>query len=123
MSRIHLVVGDTRPQVFVQLLQPQAPVDVQLATVHMKFRARRSATVLFQLTGELLAGTLQQDLITADLSQYPGPGSGGRVKFTFLEGALDLDPGYYEGEIEIDFGGNNTFTPYQKLQFLLRQDF
>lgn len=122
-SRIHLVVNDTRPMIYVQLRSPDALLDVSGATVVLKFKPERDDTVLFQMPGELLAGTLQQDLIKADLSQYPTPGSGGRVRFAFVEGNLDLPPGRYVGEIEVTYGAGNVVTPNPKLQFLLREEF
>ena len=127
MSRIHLVVGDTRPAVYVQLAQPGVPVDVPLdvstGVVVMRFKPWDTDEVLFQLTGEKLPGTLQANMIEADLSQYPVAGSGGRVRFFFLDGSLDLPVGRYLGEIEVSYGVNNEFTAYSRLQFQLRKDF
>lgn len=122
-SRIHLVVGDTRPMIYVQLRQPDKVLDVSGATVVLKFKPEKSDISLFDMPGELLAGDLQEDLIRADLSQYPTPGSGGRVRFAFVEGNLDLPPGRYVGEIEVTFGEGNVVTPSPKLQFLLREEF
>lgn len=120
---IHLVVGDTRPTIYIQLRQPDAPLDISAATVVMRFKPEDQDIVLFQLTGELLPGTLQQDLILADLSQFPIPGSGGRVRFGFIQGNLNLPPGRYVGEVEAAFGPGNTFSPYTRLRFLLREGF
>lgn len=125
-SPIHLVVGDTRPTIYIQLLQPSGLLDVSGATVVLNFKAEDSDDddlVLFQLQGELLPGTLQADLVKADLTQYPVPGSGGRVRFGFVEGNLNLPPGRYLGEVEAAFGPGNSFTPYKRLRFLLREDF
>lgn len=123
MSRIHLVVGDSRPTIYVQLKQPSGLLDVSTASVRLLFKPWTDDAVLFQLAGELLPGTLQADLLTPDLSQYPVPGSGGRVRFGFVEGNLNQLPGRYLGEIEVTYGPNNTFTPFTKLQFALRKDF
>lgn len=122
-SPIHLVVGDTRPIVYTQLRQPDAPLDISAAAVVMKFKSEDDDTVLFQLDGELLPGTLQADLILADMSQFPVPGSGGRVRFPFLQGSLNLPPGRYVGEIEVSFGGGNVLTAFKRLRFLLREGF
>jgi hypothetical protein len=123
VNRIRLVVGDTRPQLYIQMKQPSGLIDVSAALVRMRFRAEGDDTVLFQLLGEPLPGTLQADLQTPDLTQYPTPGSGGRVRFSFVPGTLDQLPGFYEGEIEVDYGTDNFFTAYSKLQFVLRKEF
>jgi hypothetical protein len=127
MSRIHLVVGDTRPQVYVQLSQPDVPldepVDLSGATVFLKFRAWDEDVVLFQMTGELLPGTLQADLKGVDLTEYPTPGSGGRVRFSFLQGQLNLAPGRYRGEIEVNYGPGSAFTAFAPVDFELREAF
>ena len=73
--------------------------------------------------GELPPGRPQADLQTPDLTQYPTPGSGGRVRFSFVPGTLDQPPGLYEGEIEVDYGTDNFFSAYSKLQFVLRKEF
>jgi hypothetical protein len=127
-QRIHLVVGDTRPQIYVQLKQPGAPLDIPLdvstaQTVRLKFRAWGGDTVLFAMEGEKLPGTLQADLQTPDLSQYPVKGSGGRVMFPFLQGQLDIPAGRYRGEIEATFGPNNIFTAFAPVEFELRGGF
>jgi hypothetical protein len=124
MSRIHLVSGDTRPQVYVQLRQPDDLLDVSTATVRLKFKPWTDDVVLFQVDGELLPGTLQDDLVQADLTQYPVAGSGGRVRFSFVQGSLTLPAGRYLGEIEVDYGGvGNVFTLFNRLQFQLRDEF
>jgi len=122
-GRIHLVVGDTRPVLYIQLRQPDTVLDISAATVFLKFKPYKNDVVLFQLTGELLPGTLQADLIRADLSQYPVPGSGGRVRFQFIEGNLNIAPGLYLGEIEVFYAQDNTFTPFTRLEFLMREEF
>ena len=94
MSRIHLVRGDTRPIIYPQLRQPgDVLVDISGSTVLLKFKPMSDDLVLFQLPGELLPGTLQADLIKADLSQYLVPGSGGRVRFGFIQGNPNIPPG------------------------------
>lgn len=123
MTRIHLVQGDTRPPIYVHLSTAAGPINVSSATVRLKFRARGDDNILFAVDGVKLTGTLQEDGITVDDSQYPVAGSGGRVRFDFPVGSLDVDPGHYEGEIEVDYGATNVFTPYTRLKFLVREDF
>jgi hypothetical protein len=127
-ARIKLVVGDTRPQIYVQLKQPGNPTDIPLdvstaQTVRMKVKPWGEDGVLFTMDGEPQPGTLEADLQTPDLSQYPIKGSGGRVMFPFLQGQLDIAPGRYRGEIEVTYGPNNIFTAFAPLEFELREDF
>lgn len=121
--RIKLVAGDTRPPLYVHLTDVLGPIDVSSATVRMKFREAGTVTILQSITGTLLAGTVEADGVTPDLSQYPVAGSGGRVKFTFPDGSLNIAPGYYEGEIEITFADLSIQTVYYKLKFNVRGEF
>jgi hypothetical protein len=123
VKRIHLVKGDIRPEIYVQLRQPDTLLDISKATVTLKIKPYKKDIVLLERPGELLPGTLQADLVSADLSQYPVPGSGGRVKFFFVEGNLEMPVGNYLGEIEVTFGIDNSFTAYTRLEFLIREDF
>ena len=122
-GRIHLVVGDTRPEIYLQLRQPEKLLDLSLARVFLRIKPYGSDVVMILMTGELLPGTLQADLIQADLTQYPTPGSGGRVRFQFNEGDLAIPPGRYLGEVEVNYGPANSFTLFTRLEFLLRVEF
>jgi hypothetical protein len=121
IGRIHLVVGDIRPVLYVQLRQPTGLLDVSVAQVFLRFKPYGQDLVLFQLTGDLLPGTLQADLVTADLTQYPIAGTGGRVRFQFAEGNLIVPAGIYFGEIEVFYAPGNSFTLYPRLEFQLRE--
>lgn len=123
MSRIKLVQGDTRPPVYIQLTDPSGPLDVSNAEVHMKFRSSLNEDVLQDIIGVQLPGTLESDGTTVDLGQYPAAGSGGRVRFDFPLGSLDVAAGDYVGEIEVQYSGGGIMTPFPKLQFRLRADF
>jgi hypothetical protein len=124
MSRIHLVQGDTRPIIYLQLHQPAGPLDISTAmAVLLRVRDIGQSLVLFELTGELLPGTLQADLVQADLSQYPTPGSGGRVRFMFQPGNLSLAAGRYLGEVEVVYGPDNSFSLFPRLDMRVREDF
>jgi hypothetical protein len=46
----------------------------------------------------------------------------GQVSFNFTGSTLDVEPGPYEGEVEIDFGGELQ-TVYDVLKFQVRQQF
>jgi len=123
MARLKLVQNDTRPPVLVQLTTKTGPIGLSTATVVMFFRKEGEDDILLTLTGTKLPGTLELDGITPDLSQYTTAGEGGRVSFSFPIGSLDLEPGYYEGEIQVTFVDGSVQTPFAKLKFNLRQEF
>jgi hypothetical protein len=91
--------------------------------VKLRFKPWGEDTVLFALDGEKLPGTLQADLQTPDLTQYPVGGSGGRVRFGFIQGNLNLPPGRYLGEVEVTYGPGSVFTAFAPLEFQLREQF
>lgn len=125
MSRIKLVQGDTRPQIIVSMTDKDTgePIDVSAsgAYVAMKFRADGSTTLLNQITATKLAGRVAEDG-SIDTSN-PIPGAGGRVMFSWPAGALDLDPGYYEGEVTVYFADGTIQTVWGLLKFVIRADF
>jgi hypothetical protein len=49
-------------------------------------------------------------------------GSTGRVRFNFPNNTLDVAPGPYEGEVEIDYDGEQQ-TIYEVLKFNVRAQF
>ena len=105
---------------------PRPRVLAELLATRPDLRVRGEAgttTILQSMVGELLAGTVEADGVTPDLSQYPVVGSGGRVKFTFPNGALNIESGYYEGEIEITYADGSIQTVYHKLKFSVRGEF
>lgn len=124
MGRLRLTQGDTRPPLYIHLTKADGSVlDVSTAqAVYLKFRAAGSDTILTQITGVLLPGTLEADGVTVDETVYPTAGSGGRVRFDFPEGSLDVSPGFYEGEVEIVYSATLIQSPYDRLQFVLRED-
>jgi hypothetical protein len=105
-KRIKLVQGDTRPYIRTTLRNADGiPVDVTGATVLLKFRAAETEDTLFTVEALL-----------------PNPVNG-VVVFGFPPGALDIEPGFYEGEIEINFGENEVQTVYDLLKFTVRAQF
>lgn len=106
-GRIRLVQGDTRPYIRLTLKDADGnPINVAHATVLVKFRAAGSDQNLFVIT------CLQ-----------PNGGTDGVVVFGFPAGALNVDPGPYEAEVEIDFGVNDVQTVYDLLKFTVRAQF
>jgi hypothetical protein len=107
-ERIKLVQGDNRPYITVTLTDSDGTaIDLSDAstTVSVYFRAAGSETVLATLA------TTKVD-----------SGTTGKVKFNFPGTTLNVDPGAYEGEIEINFDGEKQ-TVYQVLKFTVREDF
>jgi hypothetical protein len=108
-DRIKLVQGDTLPYIKLTLTDPATGEAINVAdadvTVRVYFRAAGSDTVLSTITCEKV-----------------NTGATGIVRFNFSHGELDVDPGPYEGEVEIDFDGQ-TQTVYDVLKFNVRSQF
>ena len=106
MSVIKLVQGDNLPYIKMTLTNPDGTaVDVSSATVTVKFRAVNTTTVLSTIPCYNVNG-----------------GTDGVVMFNFPNSTLNVDPGQYEGEVEINFAGLHQ-TVYNVLNFLVRQQF
>jgi hypothetical protein len=106
-GKIKLVQGDTRPYIRLTLKDADsAVINVSSAVVKIKFRATGTNTTLFTIT-----------------ALKPNGGSDGVVVFGFPPGALNIEPGPYEGEIEIDFGDGEVQTVYDTLKFTIRAQF
>jgi hypothetical protein len=105
-DKIKLVQGDNLPNIEVLLTTAdEVPVDVSSATV----------VVYFRQAGELL-------VIATLPCTYKTDGVDGRILFNFPGDTLDIEPGAYEGEIELDFAGEKQ-TVYDVLKFSVRAQF
>lgn len=105
-ERIKLVQGDNRPYIRMTLRQADGSVmNLTDATV----------VVYFRRTGE------EQVLSTLTCTKVNG-GVAGEVVFSFPGQTLAVEPGAYEGEIEIDFAGEKQ-TVYDVLKFTVRSQF
>jgi len=109
MSTINLVQGDTGPQIKVTVTREDtgAVVDMSGGTVRLKVRKRGASALSFTLTA-LDTGTNLEN---------------GIALFVFNTGDLDVDPGNYQGEIEITFEDATVETIYETLDFFVREDF
>ena len=129
-SKIKLVQGDTRPQLRYTVSDETTNtiVDLTGAAVLLKFREAGASVILFTLTGVLLSGIENESgTVIQNLpgDTYEVPGSGGIVAFAFQTGNLDIDPGVYEGELEVTFGAPNAGiqTVYSVSKFQVRAQF
>lgn len=105
-ERIKLVSGDNRPYIKLTLKDADGvPINLDGSTVRVFFRATGTDTVL---------ATLVCNLIDAGIN--------GQCSFNFPGNTLDVEPGPYEGEIEIDFGPEKQ-TVYELLRFQVREQF
>jgi hypothetical protein len=104
---IKLVQGDTLPTITVTLTDEftGVAVDITGATVVVKFRAAGSTTLLTTLACTIISPT------------------GGIFSFSFPSPALDVEPGLYEGEIQVTFSGGAIQSVFDILKFRVREDF
>lgn len=108
-EKIKLVQGDTFPTVRLTLTDPVTGSAIDLSD------AQTTVQVYFRQTGSTAV------LATIPCTKVNG-GSTGQVQFNFSSGVLNVDPGAYEGEIEINFDGQ-TQTVYELLKFNVRGQF
>lgn len=103
----NLVSGDKGTRVKATLTESDNAKDLTGSTVLLKFKKRGAQSVLLTLIG---AGT-EEEL------------QAGICYFTFTDSDLELNAGYYVGEIEVTDQSLNIDTVYEKLEFLVRDDF
>ena len=106
---ILLVQGDTSPQVKVTLTRKDTGTaeDLTGSTVKLHFRKKATTTLLFSITGQ----------------STPDEATAGTTIFAFSSSQLDLNPGKYEGEIEVTFDSGAKESVYEIVDFVLREDF
>lgn len=108
-DKIKLVQGDTRPALVIDLTDENTgqPISITGATCRLKFRAVGSESLISTIVGSV-----------AD-------GPNGKVVFHWASApdTLLVEPGDYEGEIEITFADNQVQTVYDLLKFKVRADF
>ncbi len=107
---IYLVRNDNGSQLECRLTRDDSdvPVDLTDAVVKLRFRKKKTTIVLFTLTN-----------ITVAPVDLPN----GQALFQFLAANLDLEPGLYEGEVEVTFNNSNIETVYETIDFQVRDDF
>lgn len=107
---IYLVKDDNGSQVECIISRDNTglPIDLTGATAVLKFRKVRTSTILFTLT----------NLTNSQINLYKG-----QAVFEFSAANLDLEPGLYEGEIQVTFPNLNVETIYEVINFKVRDDF
>lgn len=107
-EKIKLVQGDNRPYIRLSLTNSDGtPMDLSAldTTVVVYFRRAGEDTVLSTLACSKV-----------------GSGADGRCVFNFPGSTLDVEPGQYEGEIEVTVDGDKQ-TIYDTLKFNVRAQF
>lgn len=106
---INLVQGDTGPQIKITLTREDtgSAQDLTGATIKMRFRKKRTTTVLATLDNQSTGDNL----------------SNGICFFVFAEGDLNVAEGFYEGEVEVVFSSGTRETVYEIIDFFVREDF
>lgn len=106
---IKLVKNDTLPLIKLQIKDEitAAPIDLSAigTAAEVKLRAVNTTLVLSTLTCTIVDGV------------------NGIIQFDFSGGALDVDPGVYEGEVQLSFAGGGIQTLYDTLKFRVRDEF
>jgi len=122
-TRIRLVSGDTRPPIVVSVRSSaNETIDCTGAVVELLFRPERG-TLLRTIPGVLLAGILTPAGAIDASPPYNTPGSGGVMQFNWPAGALNVQPGNYEGEVQITFPDASVQSVYDPIKFTIRQGF
>jgi hypothetical protein len=106
---IRLTAGDDKPLIVVTLTDDLTgqPIDLSLSTtvVSVKFRKAGTTTLLSTISCTKLSG-----------------GTTGQAQFGFSGGVLNVDPGMYEGQIVVNFNGDDQ-SVYDTLRFTVRDKF
>lgn len=105
-DKIRLVQGDNRPYITLTIRNADGTaMNLSTATVNLYFRAAGSTTVLATIPCTKIAN-----------------GVSGQVSFNFPGTTLNVEPGQYEGEVEVNFDGEKQ-TVYELLKFVVRAQF
>ena len=104
-----LVQGDQAPQIQATLTRDDtgAVIDFSGGSCALKFRAKGTTTTLFTLAAADVGDNFSE----------------GKAIFSFSGTQLNLDEGYYEGELEVTYSSGKVETIFQVLDFYIRDDF
>jgi hypothetical protein len=108
MATIKLVRNDTAPQLRLTLTDSQTGAAINLtgATVTLHLRAVNTTTLLLTRNAVIQA-----------------PATAGIAVIVWQPSDLDLEPGDYEGEIEVTLADGTVETLFNPLQFTVREEF
>lgn len=106
----YLVQGDTGTQIKVTLAREGSSEEVDLtnATVLLKVRREKQPTLAFTVTG----------LKTTNVNN--------EVVFKLGNNMINIDPGRYEGEVQVTFSDSGTQveeTVYETVNLFIREEF
>lgn len=104
-----LVQGDQAPQIQAKLTRQDdgSVINFSGGSCALKFRAKGATSILFTLAA-------------ADVGSNFADGN---AVFSFSGTQLELDEGYYEGEIEVTYSSGSIETIFEVLDFYIRADF
>lgn len=106
---IKLVRNDTLPTIKLQLKDEFTSLPIDLSAVgtsaQVKFREVGTTTVLSTISCSIVDGV------------------NGIIQFDFSGGALNVEPGSYEGEVQLSFSGGGVQTLFDVLKFRVRDEF
>lgn len=104
---IKLVQNDNRPEITLTLKDGNSgdPLNLTGASEVVHFRKQGTTTLIASLA-----------------CTHVTDGSDGKIRFKFTGSALDVDPGVYEGEIEITHSDGDKETVFELLKFRVRED-
>lgn len=104
-----LVQGDQAPQIQAILKRDDdgSLIDFSGGSCALKFRKKGTSVTLFTLAAADVGDNFLE----------------GKAIFSFSGTQLDIDAGYYEGEIEITYASGSVETVFSVLDFYLRADF
>jgi len=109
MQTYTLVQGDQAPQIQATLTRDITGevIDFSGGSCSLKFRAKGSSVLLFTLAAADIGDNFSE----------------GNAVFSFSGNQLDINEGYYEGEIEITYSSGVVETIFEILEFYIRADF
>lgn len=106
---IRLVRGDSKPFIILTLTDDitGGPIDLSAFNTSVVVRFRKAGTT---------------DVLSTISTTKISNGTTGQVQFDFSGGVLNVEPGAYEGEVQINFG-NQPQTVYDIIRFRVRENF
>ena len=104
-----LVQGDQAPQIqaVIKRADDGSVIDFSGGSCALKFRAKDTTATLFTLAAADVGDNFED----------------GIAVFSFSGTQLNINEGYYQGEIEITYDSGKVETVFEILEFYIREDF